>query len=174
MPALLLLDAAALAALAAWPAHLPLQLLLYIGAGLAWLAAAYRPRAWPRWLLVPALVVHVAALAWPPRHSDDYHRYLWDGAVQRAGSSPYAHPPEDEALRLLRDADFAAMNNRRLPTIYPPGAQLYSWPFKIVREGTETMQAQFVILDDLWSLFSLGTFVRMRLNTTATPTASRP
>jgi|GEM_PF-3386219 len=55
---------------------------------------------------------------------------------------------------------------------YPPGAQLYSWPFKIVREGTETMQAQFVVLDDLWSLFSLGTFVRVKLNTTPT-TASR-
>lgn len=55
---------------------------------------------------------------------------------------------------------------------FPPGAKLYSWPFKIVREGTDTMQAQFVVLDDLWTLFSLGTFVRMKLNA-APPTASR-
>ena len=55
---------------------------------------------------------------------------------------------------------------------FPPGAKLYSWPFKIVREGTDTMQAQFVVLDDLQSLFSLGTFVRMKLNA-APPTASR-
>lgn len=55
---------------------------------------------------------------------------------------------------------------------YPPGAQLYTWPFKIVREGTDTMQAQFVVLDDLWTLFSLGTFVRVKLNSTPT-TASR-
>jgi hypothetical protein len=58
------------------------------------------------------------------------------------------------------------------PAKYPPGAKLHSWPFKIVREGTDTMQAQFVILDDLWTLFSLGTFVRVKLNAAPT-TASR-
>lgn len=55
---------------------------------------------------------------------------------------------------------------------YPTGAHLYSWPFKIPRGDNETMQAQFVVVDDLWTLFSMGTFVRTKLN--ASPvTASR-
>jgi hypothetical protein len=59
------------------------------------------------------------------------------------------------------------------PARFPPGAQLYSWPIKVIHEGnTENMQAQVVVLDDLWSLFSLGTFVRVKLNATPT-TASR-
>ena len=121
---LLALDGAALACLQGWPAHLVPHLVLYVGSGLLWLALASWPRR-PHLIVVAlAVAVHVVALAQAPRHSDDVYRYLWDGAVQQHGISPYAYAPDDAALEFLRTPLFGAINNRQLPTLYPPGAQL--------------------------------------------------
>ncbi|MCI0141785.1 DUF2029 domain-containing protein [Arthrobacter bambusae] len=53
-------------------------------------------------VLLGSLLVGVAAIAAPPATSNDSARYAWDGIVQKAGISPYAHVPADEALRPLR------------------------------------------------------------------------
>ena len=89
-----------------------------------WSCRACRPRArswwssrwWPLALRVPAWMA-------PPAHSDDVYRYLWDGKVQRAGINPYRFAPDAVELTALRDADWARINNRQLPTIYPPLAE---------------------------------------------------
>lgn len=39
----------------------------------------------------------------PPRTSTDMFRYAWDGRVQAAGISPYAHPPAAPEPAPLRD-----------------------------------------------------------------------
>src|SRR4051812_31454952 len=49
-----------------------------------------------------AVVVGLAAMAGPPNTSTDSARYSWDGIVQHAGVSPYAHTPQSEALAHLR------------------------------------------------------------------------
>jgi Glycosyltransferase family 87 len=106
------------------------HLLLYIGAGAAWAAAvAWVPRrAAARGelavIFAVAVAMRLAAWAQPPARSDDVYRYLWDGRVQRAGVNPYAYAPDDDALASLRDADWRLINNRELPTIYPPLAEL--------------------------------------------------
>jgi hypothetical protein len=112
------------------PDALSRHLLLYIGAGAAWaLALALIPRL-PQTrgqLLAIALVglaTRVPAWTSAAPHSDDVYRYLWDGRVQRSGIDPYAHPPDAPELAALRDDAFQHVNNRDLPTIYPPGAQL--------------------------------------------------
>jgi hypothetical protein len=77
-------------------------------------------------LVVVALVglaLRVPAWLAPPAHSDDVHRYLWDGQVQRAGINPYRFAPEAPELAGLRDDNWARVNNRSLPTIYPPLAE---------------------------------------------------
>lgn len=126
---------------------------------LPWYAAAWTLFAAAAWALrkVPAraatvlvlaggAAVAVAALAAPPRTSDDMYRYAWDGAVQAAGISPYTHPPAAPELAPLRDRErwlfpsdggcrawdlhstgpvglCTRINRPTVPTIYPPVAQ---------------------------------------------------
>ncbi|MEO6953823.1 MAG: hypothetical protein ABI321_18620 [Polyangia bacterium] len=124
MTLLLALDGAVLACLQRWPAHLVPHLLLYAVSGLVWIVLATRPRPAHLALVVLAAGLHVVALVQPPRHSDDVYRYLWDGAVQQHGESPYAYAPDAPQLEALRTPLWSRINNRPLPTIYPPGAQL--------------------------------------------------
>ncbi|WP_196811009.1 glycosyltransferase 87 family protein [Arthrobacter sp. 35W] len=55
-------------------------------------------------VLLGSLLLGTAAISAPPATSNDSARYAWDGIVQKAGISPYAHVPADEALRQLRPA----------------------------------------------------------------------
>jgi hypothetical protein len=124
------LGLAAVATTWPWPARLPLHLILYVGAGLVWAGAVLALRRIapaPRQLaVILALSVALRLPAWcaPPAHSDDVYRYLWDGRVQRAGLSPYAYAPDAPELAGLRDENWTHINNRHLPTVYPPGAEL--------------------------------------------------
>lgn len=121
---------ATLATTRALPATLPRHLLLFVAAGLAWAAATVLvPRLLPSrtQLVVIALVglaLRVPAWLTPPTHSDDVYRYLWDGRITRAGVNPYRYAPDAPELAALRDDGWAHVNNRALPTIYPPLAQL--------------------------------------------------
>ena len=90
-----------------------------------------------RRLLVLMIAVGFAlrvALIWSePALEDDYHRYLWDGAVTAHGLSPYTHAPAAAARMpedsLLFDLSQHAgsvhdrINHPGLRTIYPPVAQ---------------------------------------------------
>ena len=119
--------------------HLGAQIALSVGAGLCWLAALGVARRSPPparnspgerrttvGLLLLALVLRLPALLPPLGHSDDVYRYLWDGAVQAAGHSPYRGPPDDPAYARVAAAHpslHARINHRHLPTVYPPAAQ---------------------------------------------------
>lgn len=88
-------------------------------------------RARTRWLwgvlIALGLTMRLPALSLPVTHSQDIYRYIWDGAVQRAGLNPYLAPPADprySALQSEQPDAFARINHRHLPTIYPPMAQL--------------------------------------------------
>ncbi|MYS41893.1 hypothetical protein GTY23_11735, partial [Streptomyces sp. SID5998] len=94
-------------------------------------------------VLAGAAAVAAAALAAPPRTSTDMYRYAWDGRVQSAGISPYAHPPAAPQLARLRDGWLfpsgaactgwgltrtsdglcTRINRPTVPTIYPPVAE---------------------------------------------------
>jgi hypothetical protein len=81
-------------------------LALGIAAGVAWLLAGaaflallrVRGRAAIVLVLAGSAALGVAALAGPPNLSTDSARYAWDGIVQDAGLSPYAHVPAADAL----------------------------------------------------------------------------
>jgi hypothetical protein len=121
-------------------AHVYAQLGLWLLAGALWLLALWALRqAAPLALGTPAerralglvwavaLLLRVPALLLPVGHSDDVYRYLWDGAVQQAGHSPYAGPPDSPEyadVRAARPELPARINHRELPTVYPPVAQL--------------------------------------------------
>ena len=127
--ALVALTWAAIATARDLPASLPRHLLLYVSAGLAWLAGSIvvlrLPASRAGFVVVALVALALRVPAWlgPPAHSDDVHRYLWDGEVQRAGINPYRYPPDAPELVALRDDNWGRINNRALPTIYPPLAE---------------------------------------------------
>lgn len=144
------------------------------------LALRFVPPRWMTWLVVGGgLVVGLAALAGPPNTSTDSARYAWDGIVQHAGVSPYAHTPQSEALAGLRpewlfpdkvdgtceplkprlhglgdgaDGHCVAINRVDVVTIYPPMAQLW---FAAVRAFVPT-SAQYMPFQVAGLLVSLG------------------
>lgn len=81
-------------------------------------------RQWQRdiqtlWLGLPLITV---CLLMPPRLSDDYHRYLWEGYLISQGESPYqvsATEAPPELMHPSRDL----VNHPDLTAIYPPLAQ---------------------------------------------------
>ncbi len=81
----------------------------------------------PLLVVLAALAVRLPLLRWPAELSDDVFRYVWEGNVWRSHFSPFAHAPDDEALRPLRDATWAQVNHRSVSSIYPPVAQGWFW-----------------------------------------------
>ncbi len=67
-----------------------------------WALRGVRGRAGVAIVLLGAVALGGAAMAGPPNTSTDSARYAWDGIVQNAGISPYAHVPADPALEELR------------------------------------------------------------------------
>lgn len=152
---------------------------------LAVLALRFVPAKWTTWLVVGGgLVVGLAALAGPPNTSTDSARYAWDGIVQHAGISPYAHTPQSDALAGLRpdwlfpdkvdgtckpleprfrglgdgaDGHCVAINRPDVVTIYPPMAQLW---FAAVRAFVPAT-AQYMPFQVAGLLLSLGVTVAL-------------
>ncbi|HEY3004192.1 MAG TPA: hypothetical protein VGJ44_17735 [Kribbellaceae bacterium] len=120
-------------------------------AGLALARAERRPslRRPVAVIVLAAALVQVPGLLVAPLNSSDAYRYVWDGRVQLSGISPYRMAPLDDRLAGLRDpvlfpglgpADRTGVsglssdtvddprtriNRPRVPTIYPPVAQLW-------------------------------------------------
>lgn len=65
----------------------------------------------------------VPLLQRPPTLSSDVYRYVFDGRIQRLGYNPYIAVPADHPE--LHMDETRLMNYPRLPTPYPPGAELF-------------------------------------------------
>ncbi|GAA2780675.1 hypothetical protein GCM10010441_01820 [Kitasatospora paracochleata] len=117
-------------------------------------------------VLAGSFLVAAAGLLAPPRTSDDAYRYVWDGRVQAAGTSPYAHAPDDPALARLRDADLfpvgdgctgwderrtaagdcTRINRPAVHTIYPPVAQAWFLALHLFGGGVRGVQVGGALL----------------------------
>ena len=97
--------------------------------------------------LALAAVWHVAFLAIPTGSDDDIRRYVWDGRMQRLGYNPYIVIPDDPAFAAMHTDETRALNNPELPTIYPPGAQLFFRGVTAIHESTRAMRVAFVICE---------------------------
>lgn len=84
-------------------------------------------------IVAGGLAARLALFASEPILEDDYHRYLWDGAVTVSGHNPYARSPLS-AMESGPQATLGAVaaeagdvlpriNHKSLTTIYPPIAQ---------------------------------------------------
>ena len=137
----LLLLASAFAAAAGAPL-LPCLLV----ASLGWLAAAWRTAATTRTVLFVAVLARLPLLL-VDAGGDDLNRYVWEGKIQLAGFSPYAHAPDDPALAHLRDDRAPAIDHAGLPTIYPPLAQALFAGLAAAGFEREGFRTAMVLLD---------------------------
>lgn len=94
-----------------------------------------------------AALWHVLFLLKPPGADDDIHRYVWDGRVQRLGYNPYLAVPSDPALARLHTAETRTLNHPDLPTLYPPGAELFFRAIMAIHESIFALKIAFVICD---------------------------
>ncbi|MFE6499873.1 hypothetical protein [Kitasatospora sp. NPDC057738] len=117
-------------------------------------------------VLAGSVAVAAVGLLAPPRTSDDAYRYVWDGRVQAAGTSPYARTPDDPALARLRDpglfpagdgcagwderrtadGDCTRINRPAVHTIYPPVAEAWFLAVHPFGGGVRGMQAAGAVL----------------------------
>lgn len=118
---------------------LPLILGLAVPTGLVlalapWLASLPPSRFAMATLLVVGVLMRLVWLGTPPPLEDDYHRYLWDGALVARALDPYAHAPEafiGPGVRAYDPAGIAqgaqdtlrSINFPGMRTIYPSVAQ---------------------------------------------------
>ena len=110
--------------------HIPEFIALALGGGVLYCVALYalehtRENRAAFWVvLLGALAFRLTLFPHPPSLSTDLYRYLWDGHVQAAGWNPYAAAPDDPRLAPLRDAAWYGMPAPKIPTMYPPLAEL--------------------------------------------------
>jgi alpha-1,6-mannosyltransferase len=97
--------------------------------------------------LVFAALWHVAFLAIPTGSDDDIRRYVWDGRMQRLGYNPYLVIPDDPGVAALHTAETREMNNSHLPTIYPPGAELFFRAVTAIHESTRALRVAFALCE---------------------------
>jgi hypothetical protein len=94
-----------------------------------------------------AALWHLPFLMAPPGPDDDIHRYLWDGHIQRLGYNPYLVIPSDPALSGLHTPETRMLNNPDLPSLYPPGAQLFFRTVTAIHESIFALKVAFAVCD---------------------------
>ncbi|MBT5874808.1 MAG: hypothetical protein HOH43_15430, partial [Candidatus Latescibacteria bacterium] len=112
-------------------------------------------------ILLFAMVFRFTLLLSPATLSDDIYRYVWDGSVQNHGINPYLHPPEALETSVYRDGYWTGVNNKHIPTIYPPLLQL---AFRTVDAIAHTPLAMkfFFMMCDLGIIVVLLQMLRLR------------
>jgi hypothetical protein len=105
--------------------------------------------------LVLGAVWRIPLVAAPPRLSTDVYRYVWDGRLQRLGEDPYRVVPDDPAVAHLHTPVTHKLNNGWVPTIYPPGAELFFRAVTAVEESAHAMKGALILCDGLVVLVML-------------------
>lgn len=124
--------------------------------------AASRVRRGGWWLIIAfAVSFRVSLLLFPPFLSDDVYRYLWDGRLQTLGVNPYSSAPNSPEIAAYRDESWPLINNRDIPTIYPPLAQLVFLAAAAAMPKPIALKAAMTLFD-LLCLFMLGKLLEMR------------
>ena len=112
-------------------------------------------------ILFFAVVFRITLLLSPATLSDDIYRYVWDGSMQNHGINPYLHPPEALETASYRDRFWTGVNNKHIPTIYPPLLQM---TFRTVDAIAHTPLAMkfFFMMCDLGIIAVLLQMLRLR------------
>jgi hypothetical protein len=78
---------------------------------------------WSMWM-VGIVALRLTLLHTVP--SDDLHRYVWEGKIQRYGLNPYTTIPANikDPILIREDPNWSRINHPDYPAIYPPLSQL--------------------------------------------------
>ena len=95
--------------------------------------------------LLAAAACQIAFLIQPAGADDDIHRYVWDGRLQRLGYNPYFVIPSDPNAQGLHTGETRTLNNPDLPSLYPPGAQLFFRAVTAIHESTFALKVAFFL-----------------------------
>jgi hypothetical protein len=121
-----------------------------VAAYVAILVRIQREKVSPR-IVILALLLSVAfrvPLILPRVNFDsDLVRYLWDGRVQLRGYNPYRVTPSDPAVAATHTDDTRRMPSLRVPTPYPPAAQLFFRLVVWIHDSTRTMKLALAACD---------------------------
>jgi len=98
-------------------------------------------------ILFFAVVFRVTLLFSPPTLSDDVFRYVWDGSIQNHGINPYLYPPEASDISAFRDQYWTSINNKHIPTIYPPLLQILFRVADLTSHTPMAMKVLFMVCD---------------------------
>lgn len=127
-----------------------------------------RPERLPRRIALVAIVGVAVAyrlifIPAVPSLSDDFFRYVWDGAIQEAGYSPYRLPPAAPELAPLRDDYFWPKINRKEQTsAYPPVAEALFRTLAAIRPFDSAPFKIAFLACDLLAIALLGLLLRER------------
>ncbi len=142
-------------------AHVPTWL-LWLGLGalplLVGLGGGQPPKRTLRIVLVWALLIRLPLLfGTEPTLSDDVFRYVWEGRVVAQGFDPYDLAPDAPQLATLAvdSEEWASINHKGLPAIYPAGTQ---WVFAVIAAIDPTPAAfrGAMVLVDLLLILAIG------------------
>jgi alpha-1,6-mannosyltransferase len=114
-----------------------------------------------------ACLFRLTFIAAQPALGNDLYRYLWDGRVTLAGGNPYLEEPAARSAPFPRSTgaappsasadgpDFARLEHKEVPTIYPPLAQALFLAGASLHAGVYGIKLLIVVAD-------LGVFVALR------------
>ena len=94
-----------------------------------------------------ALAMRVPMTVAPVGAGSDMLRYVWDARAQRAGVSPYEAIPSRPEFAHLHTPETRQMNNRNIPSPYPPGAQVFFRLVTAIHESTMALKIALVACD---------------------------
>ncbi len=78
------------------------------------------PRRWMNLIWGAGILFRLTVFPLDPMLSEDLNRYRWQGKLQAAGGNPYTEVPQDPRWEPLRDATYASVNGKNLPSVYGP------------------------------------------------------
>lgn len=118
-----------------------------------------------RWVILGGLLLRAIFAPLGGELSDDYHRYLWDGALVRGGANPYLQLPIEIVAKEPFSGDewrdrFESMNSPNYYSIYPPLSQ---FSFALAGRGGYWGLKLFFALAELGALLLLARLVQARL-----------
>jgi hypothetical protein len=84
-----------------------------------------------------------------PVLSDDVYRYYWEGKMIANGIDPYQLAPDSEELEKYRDTEWESINNKNVPSIYPPFSQMVHTFSYSIYPDIGTFKLIFLLFDIL-------------------------
>lgn len=114
-------------------------------------------------ILFFAIIFRVSVIFIEPLNSNDVYRYLWDGNVQKHGINPYRYAPIENSLEKFQDTKiFQNINYPKLPTIYPPVAQIFFLISSFTGEGNLLAWKFILLIMDIFTIFMILLILRQK------------